>query len=81
LRFKLIVGVKQKAVSLSLSKAVFCFEPAFDKLLMTSILKVTKSIFYKIEFSHKGSKALRKMLRIFLLRAFAPLWLKVFRRS
>ncbi len=34
--------------------------------------------FYKIEFSHKDSKALRKMRSIFLLRAFVPLWQTVF---
>ena len=38
-----------------------------------------KSIFCKIEFSHKDSKAQRKMRSIFLLRAFGPLWLTYFR--
>jgi hypothetical protein len=46
---------------------------------MTSILKGWNSIFYKIEFSHKDSKAQRKMRSIFLLRAFAPSWLTFFR--
>jgi hypothetical protein len=46
---------------------------------MTSILKGWNSIFYKFEFSHKDSKAQRKMRSIFLLRAFAPSWLTFFR--
>jgi hypothetical protein len=48
--------------------------PAFDKMVM----KEFKFSFFKTEFSHKDSKAQRKMRSIFLLRAFGPLWLTLF---
>lgn len=49
------------------------------KAIDNKYLKVWLTIFCKIVFGHKGSKTQRKMRRIFLLRAFAPLWLTSFR--
>jgi hypothetical protein len=54
-------------------------KPVLDRLLIKSILKGWKQFFTKIEFSHKGTKTQRKMRSIFLIRAFAPLWLTSFR--